>query len=162
MAVKIEEITPEKTIDTKLELIDTIAQVKSKIKEHITSDFILAKLGDKDKEAITELTANAYYGAKLLRVVEKTQKKWYWEDGKWIYKHLEEKDKEAIRQHSENLFSVFMVRVQMTVILNRNVKDNHMLRMMLGASDEPEEGTTEKDTAEGLVNKIKEKLKRED
>ena len=64
----------EKPTDTKLDLIKYTSQVQSDINTNITSDFVLAKLNEKDKTAIIEMTDNAYHAKKILLQIAKNYK----------------------------------------------------------------------------------------
>ena len=114
----------EETVDTKLELMKYLANVQSRIKDEITTDFVYARLGDKDKSAIIEMTVNAYYGRKLLGVISKSYRRWVWNDTVkiWESRFLEDNEQKLIDLHGQNLFDTFMRRMFMIAILNRNVK----------------------------------------
>lgn len=145
-----------KVTHDKLDLIKGLSQVESRIKKNITSDFILAKLDEKQKKLITETTSNAYFCKKIIEGT-KDKKKWYWRDGFWEQDNLTEKEEIRIKKASERTFEAFMIKNIMIALLNRNVKNNHLVRLMTGLQDEEdeEEGKREKE----IINKIKEQIK---
>lgn len=156
---------PEDSVESKLELAKFIAQVKSRIGKQgdITSDFTYAKLGDKDKTMIVEMTANAQYGKRLLKSLEVGYKKWQWNNEKkrWELRYLTKKEKEIIQLHSQNAYDTFMIRPTMIAILNRNVKNNYLIARTM---DIEEEATEEESIVDEkrLVDKIKDKFKNEE
>ena len=50
----------------RLDILKHVSEIKLRLKNDITNDFVLAKLEDKDKEAIIEMTGNAYFSKRLL------------------------------------------------------------------------------------------------
>lgn len=151
---------PEATVDTKLELLKHLTTVHSGIRKEITEDLVLAKLGDKDKKYVVEATVNAYYGYKLYQVIKQTATRWEWNNTKkeWHKKYLTKQQQQIIQLHSENLFSSFMKRVFMILGVNRNVKDNYLLRLMAGFEETEDQNNTGEDI-ETLGTRIKEQIK---
>lgn len=146
-------------VDNKLELLKFTSEVQSRIRSEISSDFVLAKLGDQDKEGIVELTGDAYFIQKILRTIKRA-KKWHWNNKTktWYKTELTDKEKEYIEEISQATFDAFMTRIYMTVILNRNVKDNHILKILAGLKEEEEENTE----IENMKAKISELIKPEE
>ena len=63
---ELEETEPEEeSVDNKLELLKYLSEVQCRLKDEIGSDYVLAMLGDKDKEAVVEMVTNAYMTRKL-------------------------------------------------------------------------------------------------
>lgn len=150
-------LTP--TIDRDIELKKFLADIHSRINKDITSDFVLAKLEDKDKNAVIEMTNNAYYATRLLTehaIKNKTKKKHYWNKTtkKWEKKELTEDENTLLKKNIENLFDAYVNRIILVVNLNRNKKDNHLLNLLGKYAPEPEqpEITTPPDLLENQEN----------
>lgn len=126
-------------IDNKLELLKYATKVLSRgVKKDITPDFIMAKFNNlKDKEAIIEMTNNAYFCKRTLQMMKK-RKEWTYNNTTktWTQKEMTEDKKEEINQITEKMFDTFMTRMSMTALLNRNVKNNHILRLISGFDTE--------------------------
>ena len=139
--MKISE-NPEPTVDNKLELVKHLGEVQSPIKQTITSDFIYAKLGDKDKEGITEMTANAQLGRNFYRYVEEKTVKWHWnkEKEQWEAKSMNKEHRETLKKYASTLADNYMIRPYMIANLARNQSDNFLIKITAGVPDnEPEE-----------------------
>lgn len=145
---KEEEPIIEKEIYDRLDLIQSVGKVKSPIKDNITEDFTFARLCDKDKKLAIEMVHLAHYTKKLIKTVALEYKQWNWDGHKWVESYLPKQEQKALNIIAENTFDSFMTRVYMTVILNRNVKDNYLLKWILGVPEEQEE------KAEGTIEKI--------
>ena len=104
-----EKIIEEASIDNKLELLRYVSNVQSRIKEDISSDFILAKLGDKDKNGIIEMTSNAYFVKKIMQLLAKKHTKYEYDSKTKTWKKifLSEKEKEAIEKIANATFDSF-------------------------------------------------------
>lgn len=153
---ELEEIKPEETIDNKLEFLKFMSQVQSSIKDCITEDFIFAKLGDKQKEAIIEMVCNAYYGKKLLSIVaHKSKKRWVWKKDRWEHIERDSSHFTIMNEYSKNVFDAFMTRIYMMVILNRNVKENPLLRLLAGMPEDESESEGGNPDASEIVSKLK-------
>ena len=150
-------------VDNKLELMKYVTVVQSTIRDNISSDFVLAKLGDKDKEAIIEMTSNAYYGQKLLGVVANSYKKWVWDESKseWNFISINKNEKALLNQYRQNLFDSFMTRVFMTTILNRNIDENFLIKILAGVPIDTEEHK-EQELNLSAWDKIKDKFRNEE
>ena len=111
-------------------------------------------------EEETEMTSNAYFVKRIMRIIEIKAKKWDYINGTWTRRGVNKEEREKIRTIARSTFDMFMTRIYMCVILNRNVEKNHLLRILAGL-DTPEEEENEKELLEGskLKEKVKEKLK---
>lgn len=129
-------------IDNKLELLKHLGEVQSPIREEITSDFVYAKLGDKDKEGVTEMTANAWLSKSYYKQMRAKATVWTFNKSlqRWEGRGVDTKTTGYMDAAGSSLFQAFMIRPYMTVILNRNVKDNHIVKLLGGA---PEEDNTQ-------------------
>lgn len=122
----------EKTVDNKLELLKYTSDVQSRIKTDITSDFILAKLNEKDKEAIVELTADAYFSKRVIEQIAKRSHQWHWnnENNKWQKQPLDINKKNKITKMASRIFDSYMIKLQMTALVNRNVDKNYLINIL--------------------------------
>ena len=151
-------------VENKLELIKYTSQVQSRIRDEITSDFILAKLGDKDKEAVIEMTSNAYFAKKIIWMICKRAKArgvyvWDKKQDKYVREEFERKKLEVLKGYGKVIFDSYMNRVYMTVLLNRNVPQNYLIRLMAGLPDEEKEEEEESAGMKGIKAKIGEIFK---
>lgn len=155
---EIEEKQEEETINDKLDLLKFAVDIKLRLKNDITSDFTLARLGEKDKEGIIEMTTNAYYSKKLMTYIEKKHRKWKWnkQQEEWEQEKLDETEKAYIRKIGEKIFDNFMTRIYMTAILNRNVKDNHLIRILAGYQEQEEGEGIENEQKKEEIKMVKE------
>lgn len=146
-------------IETRLELLKYATKVLSRnIKNDITPDFVMAKFNhEKDKEGIIEMTNNAYFCKRMLLEMKKATK-WHYnqEQQKWILRTLYDEEKDKIEATTNKMFDTFMVRNSTTAVLNRNVKDNYLLRLISGL--DTEETTPETETR--IENKTTNRLTR--
>lgn len=146
--------------DSKLELIKHSTQVHSRLKEDITSDFVLAKISDPNiKEAMVELTSNAYFCKKLiLEIQNKTTWHWNNQTKQWENQELQDNQINRIKTLAEQTFDSFMKRLTMTAVLARNVPENHLIKLVAGVKDEPE---PDEETDDKSLTKIRNLLKKE-
>lgn len=143
----------ENPIDTKIELLRFASQVQSRIKNDISEDFVLAKLSDQDKEGIIEMTGNAYFSKRINQLIKKRGRKWQWNDNKkyWEERTLNEKEVQQITDNENATFDSYLNRIYMTVILNRNVPQNHLLQIL---SQAQEEQPPEEENQQNIITKI--------
>ena len=141
------EIQNDEQVDNKLELLKYFTQVQSRnVKEEITSDFVLARLSEKDKEGIIEMTNNAYFAKRLLQEMRKATI-WEWitetietrnkdgtitkkKNGKWVLRTLTKEEQQTIQDTTIKMFNTYMIRNTTTAVLNRNVKDNYLIKLI--------------------------------
>lgn len=150
-------------VDNQLELFKYATKVLSRgVKKDITPDFIMAKFNNpKDKEAIIEITNNAYFTKRTLNLLTKSKKwKYNHEQKRWERYNLTEKEKTQITDITDRMFDTFLTRMIMTALLNRNVKKNHILRLIAGLDTEEDENKTneteekEETRLQRTINKI--------
>lgn len=152
-------IQKDSSTDTELDFLKYLAQVQSTIKSDITSDFTLAKLSEKDKEGIKEMTVNAYLCKQLSLELQHTKiHEWDNNTKIWYKRHLTKQEKEKILFNSQRIFDAFMNRNYMTVLLNRNVPDNDMLKILARQTPEP---PLENEETIQAIDRLKETLKPE-
>lgn len=155
---KIEEDQEETDeVDNKLELLKYMTKILSRgIKRDVTPDFVMAKLHPKDKEALIEMTNNAYFSKRNIQTLKQRGKWTYNNTTKtWIQNEMNEEDKKKIDEITDKMFDTFMTRNIMTAILNRNVKDNHILRLLSGFDTEEDKDLRSTPTQEEETNRIK-------
>lgn len=147
----------------KLDIYKYVSEIKLRLKKDITADFVLAKLGDKDKEGIIELGGDAYFCKKLVTMMERRAKKCIWnnEREKWEIKRISRREKQTIKKISEGIFDSFMTRIYLTVILNRNVDRNYLINILSNYKEEEEEITPEeaKEQIKNLLSNEEKKKK---
>ena len=127
-------MTPTEGFSDKLDILRHVSDIKLRLKNDITNDFVLARLGDKDKEFIIEMTGNAYFSKRLLEILKEKSEyyKWDSESESYIKKTIEGEDKEKIDKIAKSVFDSYMIRIYMTVILNRNVDKNYLINILSG------------------------------
>lgn len=144
---------PKEEIFTKLQLLKSVSEVQSKIKDTITSDFTLAVFNETQREGATEMVVDAYYAKTMMEILkEKTKNQWTWNKKQQLWEKTPRPNHEAIMNKiTEHTFNIFMTRIYMMAILHRNTEQNTMLKILAQAQEEPE--TQEQDLT------TKEKLK---
>lgn len=152
---------PEETVDNELELLKYIATVQSNIKEDVTSDFVLCKLGDKDKEAVIELGSDAYYAKKLITVIKKKAYRYRWnqQEKNWTKEAITDQEKEKIKVFEKNTFNAYMNKLSLLAILNRNVTKNHIVNVLSKRAIEEEEEEKQEEI-KGLIQSVQDKIKK--
>lgn len=163
------EVTPNQdTVDNQLELLKYVAQVQQPgIKKELTSDYILAKLPEKDKTATIELAADAYFALRIIQLLYTKSK------GTPIYNHktrtwtipqLEKHKQTKILELANRIFESYTKPLDLTSNLNRNVEKNYILQLISNATNQPQEiigETAEKPQKQNLLEKITQKLKKQ-
>jgi len=147
-------------VDNKLELLKYTSEVQSRIRDDISPDFTLAKLSESDKEGIIEMTSNAYFCKKIGKSIEAKAKeigKWSWDNKtrKWRRVKYSQKYVDKLNKVTQATFDAFMTRIYMTVILNRNVNKNYLIKILAGMTDADEQDDKSVD-----LKSFKDKLKK--
>ena len=130
----------EEHFNDKLDILKHISDIKLQLKDDIKSDFVLAKLTEKDKEFIIEMTGNAYFAKRLIMVMHQRATEYRWDKGseRFILEKLNDKDKDYIKDIADSIFNSYMNKIYMTVILNRNVDKNYLINILSGYGDSDE------------------------
>lgn len=149
----------ETPIDNKLDLMKALGQVQSDIKDRITSDFVLAKLDEKKQELIVNTTSNAYFCKSLIERT-KERKIWKWNGKNWEETEQTKEDKNKIDEAGRRTFNAFMTKNTMIAVLNRNIKNNYLIRLMTGLNEEENE-EEEDDKSDEIIKKLKAQIKPE-
>lgn len=144
-----------------------LTSIHSDIKKDITSDFILAKLNENQKESIIELVRDAYFIKKAMeRLIDcktykvgKNHKYIKNNDGSFRKFDLSEDEKEYISNMAKLTFNAIMIKILMTKIEYRNVDSNVIMELitekdkMVAENDRLEEEN--KDITERIKKNIK-------
>ena len=144
----------ENTFDDRLEVLKFSASVQSRIKDDVTADFTLARLNEKDRKFIVEMTQNVYIAKRMyLIILLQMQRKW---EKKETYtqeeKHLYDKEYAAVTNAMKMNFDAFMSKIYMLAITNRNVDANYLINAITGYIQEAEKKENKKT---GLLDRIK-------
>ena len=126
------------------------------IKRDITSDFVLAKLTETQRDAIIELVRVARFAKKE---IEKYAKSWYYKpmkngkyvknkDGSFRRFELSKEEKQYINNLAIITFDSYMIKLTMTVIMYRNLENNVLMELL-----------TEKNKLEAEIAELTEKNK---
>ena len=140
------------SVDNELELKKWTTVVHSEeVNKRITSDFTLSKLNEQEKEAVIEITVNAFEATKHYNNMKDA---WKWEYDK-VERGLKqvmisEKEKKEIESHSAQVANTYMTRIYMLNIMNRNQSST----LIDGIIQPPEKEENVDDT---IMNKIMEK-----
>jgi hypothetical protein len=128
----------EEEFKGRLDIMKFVADVKLRLKRDITADFILAKLEKKDKEAIIEMTSNAYFSKKLMFILATRSHFWEWNEKRMEYtkRRMTKEKTKYILKIGDAIFDSYMTRIYMTVLLNRNVDKNYMINVLAGYNSE--------------------------
>lgn len=154
--------TEESSIDNSLELIKFATEVQSKIKEDVTSDFVLAKFAnEKDEEAIKEMINNARMSKRMItELTQKTYWTWNKKTKTWEKKSLDKETEQKIQKIADVVFEIHMIRLEMKAILNRNKENNPILSGLMKTENNKNELNEEQE--ETIARKIESKLTKKD
>lgn len=131
----------EEDFNDKYGIYKHLVDVHSDIKKDITSDFILAKLKNDQApvpEPIIELVRDAYFCKKMIERYAEAKEYKVDARGKWIkekdgtYKKYPISDEKIkyIKNEAKIIFNVYMIKVIMTVIMYRNIKENVIMELI--------------------------------
>lgn len=115
-----------------------LTDIQSDIRKDITSDFILAKLNDTQKEAVIELVRDAYFVKKemeklkdgFIYQVDKKGKYIRNKDGTFKRFPISKEEQKIIENLAKITFNSFMIKIIMTKIEYRNVENNVMVELL--------------------------------
>lgn len=158
----------QKEIFDKLQLINELKEVRSPIREVLSSDFVLATFSEKQKEFITETLKNAVFARNVILMFTHgkryiwNRKKQDWEkneDGSFKKFPLEEEEIMRIKSFADELFKSYMIMPLSIAVMERNKKGNFLLRLLVTGAEEREQEEQAKQearsTAERIVDYIK-------
>lgn len=136
----------------RLDILRHVSDIKLSLKKDITNDFVLARLDEKDKEFIIEMTGNAYFSKKLLDEIEDKGEVWqYSEEKGYVKVKLSEEERKKVKKISEAVFDSYMIKIYMTVVLNRNVDKNYLINVLSGYAEKEGEGIDPNEQVKGAV-----------
>lgn len=131
--------------------------VHVRLGNEIKSDYVLAKFSDEQrKEGAINMTANAYVMKAIISQLMNS-KKWQLKGDTWMKRELNKDELAKMEKYSTDLFNCFMTRIDMLMLLNRNVNNNYLIDSIM-----KESGIAEGQAEEGeptLIQKATEKLK---
>lgn len=155
--------TGETTIDNELELKLTLTKIHGTLKEDISEDYTKAKINEQKIEPIIELVQDAYYARTLMKRIEQKATEWKYNHKTQTWKEiiLPKTKKEIIKQQSDTLFGMIMIRANMIAILHRNTENNPLIRLQAGAEETNNIKEEEQET-EKTANIIRKALKKEE
>ena len=131
----------EQNFNDRLDVLKHLSEVKVRIRNDITSDFILACLNEKEKEFIIEMTGNAYYAKRLVTYIGLKSKKREWDDkkGVWIVRRLDKEERRVVEEIGNTIFDSYMMRIYMMVLMNRNIEKNYLVKVLAGVTEKEDE-----------------------
>lgn len=151
----------DNTIDTELELKKKFIDIHThSISDEVSSDYTLARLDLKDKEAIIEMIQNAYLFKRVLLLLRDKSKRYVWseEENGWEITSLTEIQKEKINHISRKIFAAITIRPHITTILNRNIELNYLIKTLMYEEDTKKEEDIKEEKTESLLQKVKKKI----
>lgn len=157
---------PEKVSD-QIELVSDLKEVKSSLRNNITSDYVLAHLDKIQTEFITENYSNAEYAKEIINRYQKGFT-YEWDENKmdWVKDEngnpkkipISNKDKETIQKMGSRTFEFFMIMPHMMAILNRNKRDNFMVKGIMIPKENEEEAPLSSLDQKSFFEKLKDKM----
>lgn len=146
-----------------LDLISEFTNIDSKrIRKEITSDFVKARLSEKQRESIIEMVSSAYFCKRVIESLRDNARWYNWKEKKWeIYSEDggRKQDYIMMTNRAEYVFNAVMNRPFMTAVLHRNVRDNHLLRLQAKASEEDNSEEMAEEEAKKIGDKLKQLFK---
>lgn len=151
------------TLRTELELRKYVGQINHNLKKNISDEFKHAKLDEKERKHVMEMTDNAYKIIRLYKYRQTHAKKWDWnpEKEQWEQRHLNKGEIEKIEQLGQAAFEGIMIKIIMLCTLKINVPDNDLVKMLL----HPESASTEQKTEQIILeqaDKIRDRKKKKE
>lgn len=161
-----DEITKQK-ITENVELLVNLMNVETNMEGNITSDYTLAKLGEAEREFITENYGNAEYAKNLFNRIKTKGYRYVWdeetkdwkkeEDGSYKKEELTDPEKKLLDIMGKRIFTYFMIQPHLMAILNRN-RDENFLVKLLGKPKEEEEQVMFGAEDRGALRKLYDKV----
>lgn len=155
-----------RSFDNQFEVMGKLPEVNSSVKRNVTQDYTLAWLTDAEREFIEENYDNASDVKTMIEKYMEKGFKYVWDNDKqeWLRNEdrsymkvaLDKDEKALIKYVGELIFERFMILSHMIAVLNRNRKDNFLVKL-LGRDMTEEEKAVEDETL--TLDKIKKKLK---
>lgn len=155
-----EDTEEKKKLADSLDLSKYLIDVHGTINNVIKADYTLAKLAEKDKEAIIEMTTNAYMTRKLFEMLKLRAKipDYNPKTKRYEDRALNKEEKKEMEEIGKRVFDTIMVRVHMTVIMNRNVPENHLVKITAKINEEIEQIENQEEPKESIITSGLKKL----
>lgn len=145
-----------------------LTTIQSDIKDEITSDFILAKLNENQKESVIELVRDAYF---VKKEMEKLALAWRYkplkngkyiknEDGTFKKFALPQEEQKYIKNIAKITFNSIMIKIIMTKIEYRNVDKNVIMELITEKDKMAAENEEISDENKRLLEKAKRNIKK--
>lgn len=155
----------DSTYETREDVTKDLVRVHSTAKKDISSDIVLAKFEEeKDKIYVMEM----YYCAAECKAVingmitnYNKYREIHNEKGGSIPELTKEEIKE-IRDGAEEVYNIFMNRINMLCLLNRNRANNYIIKHITGIRDEDEEIIKTQDKMSEVLQKTKDKFRNQE
>lgn len=150
--------------DNKLALLKHLTEVQSNIQDKISTDFVLAKLDEQNKEGVIEMTTNAYFSTRVIDIITTNSKKngrynWNRKNKNWERTNHPITIYDEIKKIQQQTFNSYMVRIYMTIILARNHEKNHLINVLATSVSGVQHISDENADKIQDTNKLKEFLK---
>lgn len=139
----------------KLELTKEFIKVHSNSNKNvISSDYVLARFNEKEKEFCMEMYHNANFGLAIITRVKDCHVKSVWDKTThtWQFMHLSEDQKQILESLGLELFDAFMARTNMISVVSRNTHDNHLIRII--TRQEEDDTLSQNEEKTGFLAKI--------
>lgn len=140
----------------KTDILAKLAEVnQDRLKEDITSDYLLAKFENEEVFSIVELARAALYFRNLILKALKL-KKWTWQDNQW--KEVDQSDEEKLQiiNNAKKSYDIIMTAPHVLAILRRNREANHLANLLAERAEETDPIT------QTIQQKAKEVLRNEE
>ena len=130
----------EDSYDNEYEMKSMLPQVKSAVKENVTSDYTLAILNKDEKEFVIENYGNAEYAKEIIKRFGQKGYRYQWDnetkdwvknpDGSYKKVLISKEERNLIEEMAKRTFTFFMIQSHLIAILNRNKVENHMVNIL--------------------------------
>lgn len=148
-----------------------LTEPQSDIKENITSDFILAKLDNKQAptpEPVIELVRDAYFAEKYMNKLTESYRYKVGKDGKYIRNQdgtfkkfpLDNDEIDYIRKYARMTFNAYMIKLIMTVLMYRNIDKNVLMELITERDRMSEENERLRQENMSVKDRVKENIKK--
>lgn len=145
-----------------------LTDIQSDIKKDITSDFILAKLNETQKEAVIELVRDAYF---IKKELERLTNAYYYkplkngryvknEDGTFRRFPITKEQRDYIMNIAKMTFNSYMIKIIMTKIEYRNVENNVMMELITEKDKMAMENFKLEEENKDLMKRMKNNIKK--
>ena len=159
-------------VDSQFEVLGKLMVVHGgKLKENITSDYVMAHLNLDDQIYTKETYENAGFIKFIIEKIAEKSYKYKWDKEKEGYilnddkqpKRIELNDdeKKYIKLNAEYLFNSLMIPLDILMILKRNNQTNHLLNILGNVKQIDESGNevVDLDKDKEVIAKLKKKLR---